>query len=96
MRWLILAAIYLVVDLYAYQALRVFTKNIWVAVIYFIISAIVIGNLFYQFNQPSPNDGFGGGRGYAIGIFLAFFVGKIVLSVVMLGEDIVRVPIGWY
>ncbi|TRO64286.1 metallophosphoesterase [Christiangramia sabulilitoris] len=93
MRWFILAAIYLIVDLYAYQALRVFTKNIWVAVIYFVISAIVIGNLFYQFNQSAPNDGFGGGRGYAIGIFLAFFVGKIVLSLVMLGEDVVRIPL---
>ena len=92
MRWFILAAIYLVVDLYAYQALRVFSKNIWVALIYFIISAIVIGNLIYQFNQPAPNQGFGGGRGYAIGIFLAFFVGKIVLSIGMLGEDVVRIP----
>ncbi|MDX1762210.1 MAG: metallophosphoesterase [Christiangramia sp.] len=93
MRWIILLAIYLIVDLYAYQVLRVFSKNLWVGVVYFIISAIVIANLFYQFNQPSPNDGFGGGRGYAIGIFLAFFVGKIVLSVVMLGEDVVRLPV---
>ncbi|MCB7482357.1 metallophosphoesterase [Christiangramia sediminis] len=92
MRWFILAVIYLIVDLYAYQALRVFSKNIWVAVIYFIISAVVIGNLFYQFNQASPNGSFGGGRGYAIGIFLAFFVGKIILSLVMLGEDVVRIP----
>jgi len=93
MRWFILVAIYLIIDIYAYQALRVFSKNIWVAVIYFIISAIVIGNLFYQFNQSAPNAGFGGGRGYAIGIFLAFFVGKIILSLIMLGEDVVRVPV---
>ncbi|MFV8226356.1 metallophosphoesterase [Christiangramia aquimixticola] len=93
MRWIILIAIYLVVDLYAFQAIRVFNKNIWVAVAYFIISAVVIGNLFLQFNQPAPNDGFAGGRGYAIGIFLAFFVGKIVLSIIMLGEDVVRIPV---
>ncbi|MCH4821990.1 metallophosphoesterase [Gramella lutea] len=93
MRWFILAAIYLLVDLYAYQSIRVFSKNIWVAVIYFICSAIVIFNLFYQFNQPAPNDGFGGGRGYAIGFFLAFFVGKIVLSLILLGEDVVRLPV---
>lgn len=92
MRWLILAVVYLIVDIYAFQAIRVFSKNTWIAVIYFIISAIVIGNLFYQFNQSAPNDGFGGGRGYAIGIFLAFFVGKIVLMVILLGEDVVRVP----
>jgi len=93
MRWFILAAIYLLIDIYAYQVLRVFSKNIWVTVVYFTISAVVIGNLFYQFNQSAPNDGFGGGRGYAIGIFLAFFVGKILLSLVMLGEDVVRIPL---
>jgi len=93
MRWFILAAIYLLIDIYAYQTLRVFSKNIWVTVVYFTISAVVIGNLFYQFNQSAPNDGFGGGRGYAIGIFLAFFVGKILLSLVMLGEDVVRIPL---
>ena len=93
MRWLILAVVYLVVDIYAYQVLRVFSKNIWVAAIYFIISAVVIGNLIYQFNQPAPNAGLGGGRGYAIGIFLAFFVGKLVISIIMLGEDVIRLPI---
>ena len=87
MRWLILAVIYIIVDLYAFQALRVFSKNVWVASFYFLISIMVIANLFYQFNQPNPNDGFGGGRGYAIGIFLAFFVAKIVLALVLLGED---------
>ena len=92
MRWLILAVIYIIVDLYAFQALRVFSKNVWVTSFYFLISIIVIANLFYQFNQPNPNDGFGGGRGYAIGVFLAFFVAKIVLALVLLGEDFLRLP----
>ena len=93
MRWIILLAFYFAVDIYGYQAVRSFSKNIWVAVIYFLISAIVIGNLIYQFNQPNAGGSFSGGRGYAIGIFLAFFVSKIVLAVIMLGEDIVRMPV---
>lgn len=93
MRWIILLAFYFAVDIYGYQAVRSFSKNIWIAVIYFLVSAIVIGNLIYQFNQPNAGGSFSGGRGYAIGIFLAFFVSKIVLAVFMLGEDIVRVPV---
>ncbi|MFD1094273.1 metallophosphoesterase [Salegentibacter chungangensis] len=93
MRWIILIAFYIFIDIYGYQAVRSFSRNIWVGIIYFVISAIVIGNLFYQFNQPSGDGSFGGGRGMAIGIFLAFFVMKIVLAVMMLGEDIVRMPV---
>jgi len=96
MRWVILAVLYIIVDLYAFQSLRVFSKNVWVASFYFMISVIVLANLFYQFNQPSPHDGLGGARGYAIGIFLAFFVGKIVLLVFMLGEDLVRLPLAGF
>ena len=93
MRWIILLAFYFAVDLYGYQAVRSFSKNMWVGIIYFLISAFVIGNLIYQFNQPNQGGTFSGIRGYAIGIFLAFFVSKIVLAVIMLGEDIVRVPV---
>ncbi|MCG9971580.1 metallophosphoesterase [Christiangramia crocea] len=93
MRWIILLAFYFLVDIYGYQAVRSFSKNTWIAIIYFVVSAIVIGNLILQFNHPNEGGTFSGGRGYAIGIFLAFFVSKIVLAVIMLGEDIVRVPI---
>lgn len=93
MRWIILFAIYLFVDIYGYQAIRAFSKNGWVALVYFLISAAVIGNLIWQFNQPSSNGSWAGPRSYAIGIFLAFFITKIVLAVFMLGEDIVRVPL---
>lgn len=93
MRWIILLAFYFAVDVYGYQVVRSFSKNIWVGVIYFLVSAVVIGNLIFQFNQPNPGGTFSGSRGYAIGIFLAFFVSKIVLAVIMLGEDIVRVPV---
>ncbi|AVR45259.1 phosphoesterase [Christiangramia fulva] len=93
MRWIILVALYLIVDIYSYQAVRSFSRNWVVAAIYFLLSVIVVGNLIYQFNQPAPSGTFSGGRGYAIGIFLAFFVSKIVVSVMMLGEDVVRLPL---
>ena len=93
MRWIILVVIYLFVDFYSYQAIRIFSKNIWVALIYFAVSILVIGNLIYQFNQETGTGTLSGARGYAIGIFLAFFVAKIILVIFMLGEDIIRLPV---
>lgn len=93
MRWIILLVIYFIVDLYGYQAVRSLSKNTWIAVAYFVISVIVVANLIYQFNQPVNSGTFSGGRGYAIGIFLAFFVFKILLGVFMLGEDLIRIPV---
>lgn len=93
MRWIILLVIYFIIDIYGYQAVRSLSKNTWVAVIYFAVSLIVIANLIYQFNQTSGSGTLSGARGYAIGIFLAFFVSKMVLAVLMLGEDIIRLPV---
>lgn len=93
MRWIILLVIYFIVDLYGYQAIRNLSKNTWIAVAYFTISVIVVANLIYQFNQPETTGTFVGGRGYAIGIFLAFFVSKLLLGVFMLGEDLIRIPV---
>ena len=93
MRWLIPLAIYLIIDIYAYQVIRSFAKNFWVGVLYFLISAVAIANLFYQFNQPSGPESFSGAKGYAIGIFLSLFLAKMVMGLFMLGEDIVRGPV---
>ena len=94
MRWFILLAIYFVVDIYAYQAIRNLNRNNWIAVFYFVLSAIVVFNLIYQFNQESGAGTFSGGRGLAIGFFLSLFAAKLVMVIFMLGEDIIRMPVG--
>lgn len=45
MRWIILILLYLLVDIYAYQAFRIFTRNGWFGIAYFAVSALVIANL---------------------------------------------------
>ncbi len=96
MRWFIFIIFYILVDLYAYQAVRAITRSNWVSGIYVILSLLVLGNLIFQFNQPNPSGGFTGGRGYALGLVLAFIVGKLVLTLFMFGEDIVRMFVAAY
>ncbi len=90
MRWFLFICFYILVDIYAFQAVKTLTRNNWIHVSYVILSLIVLGNFIYQFNQPNQGGGFSGGRGYAMGFVLAFMVSKILLTLFMFGEDIVR------
>lgn len=95
MRWIIFIAFYLLVDIYAFQALRPLTRNLLVYIIYFTISLLVLANFIYQFTVPESHS-WSGPRGYAIGILLAFLIPKIFIAILMLGEDVVRLGVGGY
>ncbi|MGY5848338.1 metallophosphoesterase [Salegentibacter sp. HM20] len=96
MRWFILIAIYLLIDIYAWQAFRLFSKSYWVMGIYILISIAVLGNFIYQWMQPMEGSVLSGGRGYAFGILLAMLLAKLFLSIFMLGEDLFRLSAGTF
>lgn len=93
MRWIIFVIIYVVLDIYAYQAFKTITRHNWVYYIYLALSLLALGNLLYHFIGPG-NESWSGARSYAIGFFLAFFVPKLIMFFLLFGEDIVRVIIG--
>lgn len=95
MRWIIFVAIYVALDIYAWQAFKTATKNPWIFYIYLAISLAVLGNLLYQFYIPET-QGLTGARSYAIGFFLAIFVPKLITFFLLFGEDIVRVLVGGF
>lgn len=90
MRWFLFICFYIVVDIYAFQAVKTLSKLNWIHISYVILSLLVLGNFIYQFAQPNPSGGFAGGRAYAMGFVLAFMVSKILLTMIMFGEDIIR------
>src|SRR5690606_763513 len=49
----------------------------------------------YQWNATDA-DGLTGARSYAIGFFLAFFVPKLLMFVILFGEDLVRVIVAGF
>ncbi|TVZ25795.1 hypothetical protein JM83_0726 [Gillisia sp. Hel_I_86] len=93
MRWFLFICFYILVDIYAFQVVKTLTKSNYLYTTYIILSLIVLGNFIYQFSQPSPSGTFDGSRGYAMGFILAFMVSKILLTVFMFGEDIVRIVV---
>lgn len=95
MRWIIFVVIYIILDIYAWQAFKTVTRHSWIYFIYLALSLGVLGYLLYQFYVPQK-QGLTGARGYAIGFFLVFFVPKIILFVLLFGEDLVRLVVSGF
>jgi len=95
MRWIIFVIIYVILDIYAYQAFKTVTRHSWVYFIYLALSLGVLAYLLYQFNVPEK-QGLTGARSYAIGFFLAFFAPKLIFFVLLFGEDLVRLVVSGF
>ncbi len=90
MRWTIFICFYLLINFYAFQAIRTISKSNWVMFFYFLVSLIILGNFIFQWMQDNPGRGLTGARAYSLGFVLAFMAGNIVVTLFMFGEDIVR------
>jgi hypothetical protein len=92
-RWILFITFYVVLDWYAFQALKTVTKSTWIYWIYWLVSLLVFGNLIYH---VAIDTGQGSVltpiKSYAFGFFLALIVPKLVLVTILFTEDIVRVP----
>ena len=95
-RWLIFVVIFGLIDIYAYQAVRTSFRNKWVNIAYLIISIIVLGNFIYQLATFDRGSGLNIKVNWAIGLFLTLYVPKIVIMLLMFGEDIFRIPQALY
>lgn len=90
MRWIIFLVVYILIDIYAFQAFRVLSRSNWVTSVYFLVSLIVLGNFIYQFLQPNDGRVLVGASAYAFGFLLALMLAKIVMVVFLSSEDIIR------
>ena len=92
LRWIIFLGAFLVADYYAFQAFKTVTKSNWIHVLYWVITVLILGNFVYQFYGFSRRNGFSHAHSYAIGLFIALLVPKMVLLLGVFFEDIFRVP----
>jgi hypothetical protein len=80
------------VELYAFQALRTLIKLKWVLVSYQVISVFFIYYLFFlQFDRSVGQTK---QTLFTMGLVLLVYVPKMVLTLVLLGEDIFRMGAG--
>ncbi len=94
MRWILFIVIYILVDIYAFQAVRTLAKSPWLHGLYFLVSIGVLAGLFYELSFMGTGKMMEPPKMYFFGIFLAVFVPKLIIIIFMFGEDIGRFFLG--
>ena len=87
MRWIIFILFFGVIELYAFQAVRAATKNPMYYWLYWLLTAIVIGNFIIRFYGISRND-FDHSHGYAFAFLIIFFALITRISVEHIPENV--------
>ena len=96
MRWLITLLLLVFFQWYSYQALKTAISNRWILYGYVFFTLIIVGNiLFYTLilernttNEPRLM--------YAIGFFISLLIFQLLVSVILLAEDVFRIPQALY
>jgi predicted MPP superfamily phosphohydrolase len=91
LRFAILCAFFLFIEFYSYQAFRTLIKLRWVLVSYQVISLLLLIFIIYSFTQFDRSVGQTRQFMFITGLMLLIYVPKIVLTLIMFGEDIFRV-----
>lgn len=93
-RLLFLLTVLLVVELYAFQAFKTLIKPRWVLVTYELVSLAALVFIVYSFTQFDRSVGQTKQTLFTLGLLLLVYLPKIVITLVMLGEDVYRVLMG--
>lgn len=94
MRWFLFILFYILIDIYAFQAFRTFSKSIWLNSSYILVSLGVLAFLIYTLSTLDRSKGITTDEMYVFGWFLVFFVPKLLLVLFMFGEDLIRFIVG--
>lgn len=94
LRWIIPIVLYLIIDIYAFQAVRTVTRSQVLHGFYWGSSLVLIGLFIYALasGQARTNPK----MMYIFGFFLAVFVPKLIAVIAMFGEDIIRLFVGLF
>ncbi|REC46484.1 metallophosphoesterase [Chryseobacterium pennipullorum] len=88
--FLIIAGIFLFLEVYIYQAIRTLTDNFWIRTGYWAISLIVYGIFAYEITHLSRSDRSTSRAQIMVSLFLIFILPKIFVVLFLLIDDIIR------
>lgn len=95
-RWVLLFIIISIIEIYAFQAVKTFTKVRWVSIAYSVVSIAAILFIAYQFSKFDRSVGQTPMTMVTIGLLLLVLVPKLIITFVMFLEDIYRIFVGNY
>lgn len=88
--FLIIAAIFLFLEVYIYQAIRTLTDNFWIRLGYWIVTLAVYGLFAYEIAHFQKSDRSTMRMQIMISLFLVFILPKIFIVLFLLIDDIFR------
>lgn len=91
LRWIFFFLFVALVEFYAFQALKTITKTKWILVSYQIISLLAVLYIVYQFSQFDRRVGQNSKTLITFGLLLLVFIPKLILTSIMLLEDVFRI-----
>jgi predicted MPP superfamily phosphohydrolase len=93
-RLLFLSLILLIIELYAFQALKTLLKLRWVLVSYQFLSILVLVFIVVSFANFDRSVGQTKQTMFTTGLLLIVYIPKMILTLLLLGEDIFRIGAG--
>lgn len=94
LRILILCIVLFIIELYAFQALKTLVKPKWILVSYQIISVLFLIFIIFSFSQFDRSVGQTKQSMITTGLLLLVYIPKMMLTLVLFGEDIFRIGAG--
>jgi hypothetical protein len=93
-RLLIFVVLLFVIELYAFQAIKTIIKSKWFLIAYGVLSLALLIYIVYSLFNFDRSVGQTKHTMFTMGLMLVVYVPKIVLAIILLGEDIFRVGAG--
>ena len=94
MRWIIIAALFLIVELYAFQAFKTVIKAKWLLILIEAISLSVFAYVLYSFATRDSSNGQTHQSMFVMALLLLILVPKLVMVIILLLEDVYRLVAG--
>lgn len=94
-RWLIplliVSVVLFIVEFYAFQAIKMLTKNKVIRWVWLLVGIVIYLNLFYIMFTTPRSAGQTKEFQWAVGLLLTTLIPKAIILITMFGEDVVRV-----
>lgn len=89
-RWIIFLIFVTILEIYAFQAFKTLIKSKWFFIFYFVTSAIALFYIVYQLYHFDRNVGQTSETMLTMGLLLLLYVPKLLVTIILFGEDIIR------
>ena len=94
LRILLLCIVFLIIELYAYQAFKTLVKTKSILLSYQIISFLILAFIVYSFSKFDRSVGQTRLSMLTMGLVLLVYIPKIMLTFILFGEDVFRLGAG--